>query len=244
MVAGGNKAADERGALFAATLSQASIVAHELKAPLAAIRQLSLELQDDEITASERLLITQQIELLSERSLRLSSDLALSERLQTSLFPTTSLDPAALCGGVVREIEPMYRAHTRKITMKVSKRAHLMIGNQDLLHRILVNFADNALNYTDEASVVELYAQLRNKESQMRLGVRDYGELLPANVWRAMREGVAPPMQTGQAHSSGLGLIIAHRFAEATGGKIGAIRHRDGATFYIDMPLSQQVKLL
>lgn len=244
MVAGGEKTANSGGVLFAGDIPRAGLVAHELKAPLATIRQLSLELQDETLSEQERTMIAQQIETVSERALRLSSDLALSERAQTTLFSITSLDSGALCSGVIRDMEPVYRAYERRIELRLSRRTHLMAGNHDLLHRILVNFVDNALHYTDEKSVVQLYTELRQKEARLRLGVRDYGAMMPLNVWRAIKKGEAPSVHQGRSHSSGLGLVIAHRFAEATGGKIGAIRHRNGASFYIDVPLSRQVSLL
>ena len=42
----------------------------------------------------------------------------------------------------------------------------------------------------------------------------------------------------------GLGLYIASQFAEAMHGKIGAIRHKDGATFYVELQASSQMTLL
>ena len=39
-------------------------------------------------------------------------------------------------------------------------------------------------------------------------------------------------------------MFVASEFAAAIGGQIGAIRHRDGATFYVDVPASMQLRLL
>ena len=44
--------------------------------------------------------------------------------------------------------------------------------------------------------------------------------------------------------SSGLGLYVAGQFAQAMQGKVGATRHRDGATFYVAVLASSQMRLL
>jgi hypothetical protein len=37
---------------------------------------------------------------------------------------------------------------------------------------------------------------------------------------------------------------VAGQFAHAMGARLGAVRHRDGATFYIDVNASTQMRLL
>lgn len=44
--------------------------------------------------------------------------------------------------------------------------------------------------------------------------------------------------------SSGLGIYVASQFAQAMDGEIGLIRHRDGLTFYVELPLSRQLSWL
>lgn len=120
----------------------------------------------------------------------------------------------------------------------------LVIANYDLLRRILLNFGDNALHYGNESGVVELFAELKKNRSVMRLGVRDYGPMVPANTWRRLNTTKTPRAVHARPDSSGLGLKIVSQFAQATGGQVGAIRHRDGASFYVELPLSRQLTLL
>jgi signal transduction histidine kinase len=65
-------------------------------------------------------------------------------------------------------------------------------------------------------------------------------------MWRRVKQrlGTAPQPLQNRPASSGLGLYIAGQFAEAMQGSIGATRHRDGATFYVELLASQQLKLL
>jgi K+-sensing histidine kinase KdpD len=80
----------------------------------------------------------------------------------------------------------------------------------------------------------------------VRIGVRDYGPALSSDMWRTLQEKlrVAPQAVHARPESSGLGLYIASQFAEAMNGRIGAIRHKDGATFYVELQASTQMSLL
>lgn len=223
-------------------LAEIAVAAHELKGPLAVVRQLALELGDDSLSDTERQLIAQQIELIAERSLRFTSNITKVDQL--ALLETDPVNSLQVCDDVVRELRPLYTAHERVIRFRTPRRAPLVVANYDLLRRILLNFGDNALHYGDENGVVELFTELKKSRQVMRIGVRDYGPMLPADTWRRVSSTTVPRAVSSRPDSSGLGLKIVSQFAEAIGGRIGAVRHRDGASFYVELPLSGQLSLL
>lgn len=233
-----------RGRALFRGISPLAVAAHELKAPLALIRQLSFELEDERLGSQDRAMLIEQIRLISEKSLRLSTNLTKIERLQSSLFPTGPLNLAQVCDEVLHEIGPLYTAYGRQFRY-CRRRVPAAIANHDLLRRILLNFADNALHYSDEDGVVELYTQLLRTKNTIRIGVRDYGPALPSQLWRHIRENSNQPqtIHTRPA-SSGMGIAISSSFAQVFDGKVGAIRHRDGASFYVEIPVSKQLALL
>jgi signal transduction histidine kinase len=220
--------------------------AHELKAPLALVRQLSLSLESGDIAPSERDRMLRQIVLVSERALRLTTDLSRSSRLQDSLFELEPLNPQQLCEEVAHELTPLYVARGREIRVASRSRPLLAVANRDLLRRIILNFGDNALHYADDSTPVELRAGLRAGGNSIRVGVRDYGPSVPVDVWRRLSDYLGTSTQPlhSRPQSSGLGLYVAGQFAEAMQGRIGATRHRNGATFYVDMNASTQLSLL
>jgi signal transduction histidine kinase len=220
--------------------------AHELKAPLALVRQLSLALEQGGVTQIERDRMLRQIVLVSERALRLTTDLSRSSRLQDSLFELEPLNPQQICEEVAHELTPLYKARGREIRVSSHYRPMLVVANRDLLRRIMLNFGDNALHYGDGGAPVELRAGSREDGARIRLGVRDYGPAVPLNVWQQLqaRLGSGTQVLHARPQSSGLGLYVAGQFAEAMQGKIGATRHRDGATFYVDLTASTQLSLL
>lgn len=228
-----------------ADVSSVGVAAHELKSPLVLLRQLSLDLIDDNLDDRERKQILEQLVHVSEKALRLTSDITRAESLQAALFPLEPVNPLTICDEVSGELRRLYVANGR--TLKRSRQQHIVpvVANRDLLRRILLNFADNALHYSNASGYVMLEAKLIKRQQVVRVGVRDYGPALPLANWRRLTNSL---QQTQAVHarpqSSGLGLYIAHQFATAMNGRIGAIRHHDGASFYVELPVSHQLTLL
>lgn len=218
--------------------------AHELKSPLSLIRQLSLGIESGTMTPDELERAARQITLTSERALRLTTSLTKTTRLEDSLFTLEPINSMKLCEEVVDELSPLYKAKGKNLSLAPRARPLLAIANKDLLRRVLLNFVDNALHYTDESSPVVVSASLNH--GQVRLSVRDYGPELPVNVWERLMSSLGRTTQPlhNRPASSGLGIHIAHKFAEAMNGSVGATRHRDGASFYIDLSASTQMRLL
>lgn len=220
--------------------------AHELKAPLALVRQLALRLEDDSLSDSERQRLLRQTVLTSERALRLTSDLTRSARLDPTLFTLEPINPEQVCRDVAAELSPLFEAYGRDVTVKAGRKSSLLVANRDLLRRILLGFGDNALHYSLPGSAVHMEIKAVRGTGMVRIGVRDFGPALPSDVWRSLQKKLRTAPQTVHARpeSSGLGLYIASQFAEAMNGKIGAIRHKDGATFYVELQASSQLSLL
>ncbi len=234
------------GGLFRGDLPSLVAAAHELKSPLALMRQLSLSLESDELSASERQRMLRQISLTSERALRLTSDLTRSSRLEDAMFALEPINPQQLCEDIVHELTPLFRAYGSSVRLVNRKHPLLLVANRDLLRRIIMNFSDNALYYADSSGAVEIQINALQAGRIIRLGVRDYGPALSTQMWNSLKGKMlqAPQPVHGRPQSSGLGLYIASHFADAMNGEIGLIRHRDGATFYVDLHASQQLSLL
>ncbi len=218
--------------------------AHELKSPLALVRQLSLALQTGDYSPKEIDALAERITLTSERALRLTNDLTRAARLEDSFFSLEPLNPHTMLEEVADELAPLYRAKGRRIVVSPRRYGLLAVANHDLLRRVLMNFADNALHYSGSQQPVTLGVTARPKQGTIRLGVRDYGPAVPADIWkRSLQPGTEHAWHM-RPESSGLGVSIARQFAEYMGGQVGVTRHQDGATFYVDIAASMQMRLL
>ena len=220
--------------------------AHELKAPLALVRQLALRLGDETLTTAERERLLHQTVLTSERALRLTSDLTKASRLDSAMFQLEPINPDQLCRDVVSELQPLFEAYGRSVAIKGRRHPLLLVAHRDLLRRILLSFSDNALHYSQPGTAVHLQIQAFKKAGTIRVGVRDFGPALSADMWQTLQKklNTAPQKIHARPESSGLGLYIASQFATAMNGRIGAVRHKDGATFYVELQASNQLSFL
>lgn len=221
------------------------VAAHEMKTPLSIIRQLSLTLNDDdtEISDDERSRILRQIDITSERALRLVQDLTKISKLEDAMFELEPINSKKICYDVVSEISDVFKLHNRVIRFKNVRKNELIVANYELLRSVLMNFSDNALYSSNEKTEVEI--KVSNVGEKVRISVRDFGDELPLSIWRAIKKQNHQPVQaSSRPQSSGLGIFIAQSFATAMGAKIGVIRHRNGSTFYIDLNRSGQLSLL
>lgn len=209
--------------------------AHELKAPTALMRQLALELRDKQGSNQDRLLLDQII-LTAERSLRLTNNLTKTATLSNSLFELEPVNVQQMCEEVAHEMTPLYQLHDKKIEVRARRRVPPVVANRDLLRRILLGFADNALHYGGEQAPVLL--EVTQSASVAQVGVRDQGPLVSRRLLTANN------VVTGRPESSGIGLYVAERFAEMMHARIGSMKHRNGMTYYLTLPVSEQLSLL
>lgn len=236
-------------ALDAMLVNDATLLAmaHELKSPLCLIRQLSLFLEKNELPVAESRHYLDQITLVSERGLRLVSDLSKVSQVDQLGFELEPLSPAEVCRQVAQEIAGFYQLNGCQLKLNVNQRQHyLAMANYGLLKSVLVNFCDNALYYSDQSHPVEMSVSLHKKSQKIRVAVRDRGPKLPKAVWRGLkgRQPIGLQKMSSRPLSSGLGIYLAGRFAAAMSAEIGGVAHSDGATFYIDLNVSKQLSLL
>ena len=84
-----------------------------------------------------------------------------------------------------------------------------------------------------------------DENEHIRVNVRDYGPTLPISIWRDLNRGnlKQPTHMYMRPGSSGLGLYIASQFAGYMHATLGAVRHRDGTSFFVELPVSGQACL-
>ncbi len=216
------------------------VAAHELKAPLAVLRQLALSFYDlddkNEHIRSEMINV-------SERAIKQVNDLAKIKRLEDGLFKMEPVAVRAVCDDVLRELNYLFSYNKRDLFIKYSNRAKLVTANKDLLYSVVYNFLLNAMHYSGEGTRAEL--TVRDINNRVKVTIRDYGPALPIDVWREIKRGwiEKPTSIAMRPGSSGLGLYIASKFSRYMHAEVGAIRHRDGTSFYVELPISRQASL-
>lgn len=217
------------------------VAAHELKAPLGLMRQLALSLELAQ--PAEQVRIRQQMVDVSERALKQVSDLTKIARLEDGLFEMSPVSVRGVCDEVARELQSLFMFNKRDLVIKYSNRERLVIANHDLLYSVIYNFCLNAVHYSGEQTESRLVVQ--DHQSKVRVSVRDFGPALPMDVWRELKRGWInrPTSIAMRPGSSGLGLFIASKFSKYMNAEVGATRHRDGTSFFVELPVSKQASL-
>ena len=197
------------------------VAAHELKAPVSLLRQLALSLELTDTTAEQRRICAQMANV-SERALLQVNDLAKVARLEDGLFDMEPVSVRGVCELVSRDINPLFGYDRKALQVKYHNRNHkLAIANAELLYSVI---------YVSDES------------SKIKVTVRDFGPALPKKIWTQLRRGGLdqPSAIAMRPGSSGLGLYISSRFAEYMNAQLGAVRHRDGTSFFVELPISRQ----
>lgn len=216
------------------------VAAHELKAPLAVIRQLAFSLDGMDARGEN---IREQMIKVSDRAIRQVNDLSKIKRLEDGLFDMEPVAVRAVCDDVVNELKYLFRSNNKTLKVKYKNRERLVVANRELLRSVIYNFCINAMHYSSTETSSELI--VNEKRGKIMISIRDFGPALPNDVWKEMKRGwVEKPLSIAmRPGSSGLGLYIASKFSRYMHANVGAVRHRDGTTFYVEMPVSRQVSL-
>ena len=215
------------------------VVAHELKDPLVTLRQLAFAIDD---TSETNVAIRNEMIGVSERAIRQINDLIKIQRLQDGVFEMEPVSVRAVCDDVIRELMYLFRFNKRDLFVKYSSRSSLVTANRELLYSVVYNFLLNAVHYMGEEMQAELV--VKDFRDKVRVMVRDYGPALPIDVWKEMKRGwVEKPTSIAmRPGSSGLGLFIASKFSKYMHANVGAVRHQDGTSFYVELPKSKQMR--
>lgn len=218
------------------------VAAHELKAPLCLLKQLAFSM-DFATDAEDLKKIQNQMIGVSDRALRQVQDLTKIARLDDGLFEMEPVAVRAVCDEVTAELRKLFWFNHRNLEIEYRNKNRLVFANRELLYSVIYNFCLNAMHYSDEETRSEL--TLSDKDGKVRLDVRDFGPALPMDVWKSLKKGwvTKPTSIAMRPGSSGLGLYIASKFSQYMNANVGAVRHRDGTSFFVELMPSKQASL-
>ncbi len=161
------------------------VAAHELKEPLAVLRQLALSF--DGINEMNEQIRSEMIKV-SERAIRQVNDLAKIRRLEDGLFMMEPVAIRATCDEVTRELGHLFIQNKKNLLVKYSNRVRLVTANHELLVSVIYNFLANAMHYSGEGMRTELV--VKDSNDKVKVIIRDYGPALPIDIWKDIKKGV------------------------------------------------------
>ncbi len=213
-------------------------IAHELRTPLAVQRANLEALEDGVYPLNQEALkpLREQNELL----IRLVEDLrtlSLADAGELELHKR-SVDLLELTHLTAKSFEPALAKNAIAIQVRRIGELPRVNADPDRIQQILHNLLQNALRYTPAGKSIDIELQLEGKE--IRLDVRDHGAGIPPEALDLIFERFyrADCSRERESGSTGLGLTIARKLAEAHGGILTVSNHpQGGAVFTLRLPI-------
>jgi two-component system sensor histidine kinase GlrK len=218
-------------------------MSHELKTPLASIREGTELLSDGtvgELSATQ----SEVVEILRE------SGMELEQRIENLLsFSTWQQSKGELTVGefeIANVIDTVVDNHrmevvTKKLKVRTSLKPVTLLADRDKVRMAIDNLLSNAVKYSPIGGRIGI--RVARRAEKVVLDILDEGPGIPEDE----RERIFEPffqgkMPTGRhVRGTGIGLSVVHECVEAHGGKIGVrIRPTGGAHFRITIPVTYE----
>lgn len=225
-------------------------VSHELRAPLASVRLLADNLEQDRVPDPDRRGKT--LRLMGRECRRLGAlvdnvlDLSRIERGKRAIDPEPT-DVAALVQETAKVTSTAGEEREVRTVVDVEPSAEGWVATVDgsMLQQILVNLLDNALKHAPPRSTVQVRLRRDEDPAWFRLEVVDAGPGIPVEE----RERVFEPFhrlgnELRREHAGvGIGLAIVKHGVEAHGGRVWVESATPtGARFVVRLPVGSTVE--
>jgi two-component system, NtrC family, sensor histidine kinase PilS len=214
-------------------------LAHEIRNPLASIRSSVEQLSRSASADGDDRVLANLIVREADRLSRLLSEFLDFSRVRATRFEPVDLHEIAIAAAHVVRAHPDCHPDTE---LSVEGRSTVLDGDEDLLHRIIVNLMLNAVQAASAPVHVSATVGLALQSDvprgtgivqPIRLQVQDDGPGIPEDI----RERLFQPFVSGRPGGSGLGLAIVQRAVDAHRGVVTMdSAPGQGTTFTIYMP--------
>ncbi|MEW6707064.1 MAG: ATP-binding protein [Pseudomonadota bacterium] len=215
--------------------------AHELKTPLAGMKILLRNAERAPDAPARQQALAQLHQVVDRCAALVDQLLALAryDREPGAFQLDEAVDLAALCTGVLSELQPLARERGVSAHMPpADERLPALHGNREALAVLVRNLVDNALRHGRPGGRVELQVRASADPQGVSLEVHDSGPgIEPALRQRVFGRFVRAGGQG--TPGSGLGLAIAERIAQLHGGNVAlqASQRLGGTAAVVWLPL-------
>lgn len=221
-----------------------SMAAHELRAPLSAIKgYLSMIVEGDTGVIPEKTRgFLADANSINERLIRLVNNMLNVSRIEEGRMGYQWENESL--SRVARAVFAQFRAEAERKGLKFS----LEIGpdirdkiyvDPDRIYEVIGNLISNAVKYTDKGSVLVKLSQ--PSKSKVRFEVIDTGPGITSREQdKLFKKFYRAESSIGKTIGTGLGLYISKLLVEKFGGKIGLESGMDkGSKFWFELPLAK-----
>src|SRR5436190_1051595 len=213
-----------------------SVVAHELRTPLASVLGFTSVLLQREVTDEQRREYLNIIEAQARRLGALVNDFLDVQRLEEGKLSIAK--ELVDIGSVVREQTELFAGQSPKHLLDVSlPPTPLPVrGDSNRLAQVVANLLSNAIKYSPLGGVVRVAG--KRDDDVVRVSIQDEGVGIPPELQREIFGKFVRGHATANGiEGSGLGLAISRSLVEAHGGSIDFESTKGrGSTFWFEIP--------
>jgi signal transduction histidine kinase len=210
-----------------------NVVAHDLKNPISAIKNLAYSLLQKEQTETQKKVL-EVIKESSDNSLSLINEL-LFEKKDISDIDKTSINMKKMLQYCVDMLQSKANEKNLKLDLQADEISAIVDGEK--IWRVASNIINNAIKFSNPSSEIKI--KLEKKGTIALLSVIDNGIGIPDAIADKIftMSDEARRIGTEGEKSYGLGLSISKKIIEEHGGKIWFESEAgEGAAFYVELP--------
>ena len=214
-----------------------SIIAHDLKSPIYALRNLFRNMQQFDMPAAEIKDMVPEVENELTHTTNLMENVLhwARSQMQADSVKAQLIDVSGMMTDVIRLLRLQADAKSIRVTLKADVSA-IAYADRDMTHLILRNLLSNAIKYTPEQGTIEV-GNYRT-ETGIAMFVRDTGMGISSEALEKIRQSnfYTTKGTAGEA-GTGLGLMLCKEFIARNGGSLHIESMPDqGSTFTFIFP--------
>jgi C4-dicarboxylate-specific signal transduction histidine kinase len=210
-------------------------VAHELNQPLAIIRGISQQLQDEPGVTDPMREDLELIEGQTTRMMKIVKHLRTFSRAGS--YEKSTIDINQSINDCFILVGAQLKAHNVEVDLDLSDEGAFVLGDSNELEQVFLNLITNARDALDEIPDAKLTIRTRLQDDQVIAEFADNGPGIPPDVAAHIFDPFFTTKEPGKG--TGLGLSISHGIIDKHEGKI-SVRNEGGAVFQIILPRAEQ----
>ena len=211
-------------------------VSHEIKTPISSIQGFAKLLEADDLSKEERKEYAEIIKEESDRLLYLSTNILKLAKLenQERIMNKTKFNIAEQIRRTISVLEPKWKE--KNIKFNVSLKEQEFLGENDLMYQVWMNIIENSIKFSKQDGQIDV--KMKTNQDSIIVEIKDYGIGMEEEEAKKIFDRFYQIDKSHTKPGAGLGMTIAKRIVELSGGKIEVTsKLNESTTFIVTLPI-------
>ena len=211
-------------------------VSHEIKTPISSIQGFAKLLESDDLSKEERKEYAEIIKEESDRLLYLSTNILKLAKLenQERIMNKTEFNIAEQIRRTISVLEPKWKE--KNIKFNVNLKEQEFLGEKDLMYQVWMNIIENSIKFSKQDGQIDI--KMKTNQESIIVEIKDYGIGMKEEEAKKIFDRFYQIDKSHTKPGAGLGMTIAKRIVELSGGKIEVkSKLNESTTFTVTLPI-------